>query len=338
MRNEIELVENKDLRNEMIDKVQVLDKVKCLVLLPNDLGATTEMVANYFEVPVPTIKSVILEHEEELNENGLTLRTRKNLLESNVPIKIKRGGFDILDEDNNVVVSGSNKGITLFNKRTILNVAMLLRDSKVADSIKQELGLPTSSNIKYRLEKKFEGYLKDVIKEVYLNLYEQHVTNRVIEEMNNVLHELLKYKTQYPINNGEFRIDFYFPLLNIAIEYDEKYHRSSNQKLKDKIRDEKIHKYLYIDKHYTLSDIDSFNEDCEKEEWKISSLEELYEIDKDFDMFYDTLQVVRVNESEEIIGCIKVATVLTKTILNLFDGCGMGCNYKKLLDEKYLFQ
>ena len=139
MRNEIELVENKDLRNEMIDKVQVLDKVKCLVLLPNDLGATTEMVANYFEVPVPTIKSVILEHKEELNENGLTLRTRKNLLRLNQNLKTKRGGFDILDENNNILASGSNKGIRLFTRRTILNVAMLLRDSVVAKEIRRVL-------------------------------------------------------------------------------------------------------------------------------------------------------------------------------------------------------
>ena len=63
----------------------------------------------------------------------------KNLLTDKLSVKTKRGGFDILDNEGNIIASGSNKGIALFSKRAILNVAMLLRDYKIAKEIRSKL-------------------------------------------------------------------------------------------------------------------------------------------------------------------------------------------------------
>lgn len=57
----------------------------------------------------------------------------------NFNLKTKRGGFNLFDENNNVIASGSNKGISMLSKRAILNVAMLLRDSEVAKEIRTRL-------------------------------------------------------------------------------------------------------------------------------------------------------------------------------------------------------
>lgn len=58
MVNENELLEKKDLREEMIGKVEVLDKVKKLILLPDTEYATKKQVAKYYEVKVDAIESI----------------------------------------------------------------------------------------------------------------------------------------------------------------------------------------------------------------------------------------------------------------------------------------
>ncbi len=54
---------------------------------------------------------------------------------------------------------------------------------------------------------------------------------------------------QYTFNGGEFRVlryhvDYYEPNLNIVIEYDEKFHKSTDQKEIDELRQRKIVKTL----------------------------------------------------------------------------------------------
>lgn len=139
MRKENELIEQKELREQMIDRVEVLDRVGELILLPNTEYATTEQVAKYFGVAIETIKSTINYNYEELKNNGYTVYTKENLLSLNFNLKTKRGGFNLFDENNNVIASGSNKGISMLSKRAILNVAMLLRDSEVAKEIRTRL-------------------------------------------------------------------------------------------------------------------------------------------------------------------------------------------------------
>lgn len=71
MRKENELIEQKELREQMIDRVEVLDRVGELILLPNTEYATTEQVAKYFGVAIETIKSTINYNYEELKKQWL---------------------------------------------------------------------------------------------------------------------------------------------------------------------------------------------------------------------------------------------------------------------------
>lgn len=137
------LLESKQEREKHLERVEVLDKVKALILLPNDIGATTQMVANYFEVDKATIEYHIYtnkEHAEELKENGMSIVSKDTILLT-LPnqVKTKRGGFDILDEKGNIIDSGSNKGITVLTRRAILNLAMMLEGSLVAKEIRKQL-------------------------------------------------------------------------------------------------------------------------------------------------------------------------------------------------------
>ena len=101
--------------------------------------ATMEMVAKYYDVPIETIKSTINYNREEIEANGYRVYTKDNLLSLKFNLKTKRGGFNVLDNQNNVIASGSNNGMALFSKRAILNIGMLLRDSDVAKEIRSRL-------------------------------------------------------------------------------------------------------------------------------------------------------------------------------------------------------
>lgn len=124
MRKENELIEQKELREQMIDRVEVLDRVKELILLPNTEYATTEQVARYFEVGLEAIQSLIKDNRSELTTNGFGIRKRKEIL-------------NVLKEQLEINIP--NRGMNLFPKRAILNVAMLLRDSEVAKEIRTRL-------------------------------------------------------------------------------------------------------------------------------------------------------------------------------------------------------
>lgn len=124
MRKESEFIESLELREKMINRLEVLDKVGDLLLLPNTEFATTEQVARYFKVGIEAIQSLIKDNRDELTSNGFGIRKRKeilNVLEGQLEIKIP------------------NRGMNLFPKRAILNVAMLLRDSEVAKEIRVKL-------------------------------------------------------------------------------------------------------------------------------------------------------------------------------------------------------
>ena len=103
------------------ERLEVLDKVKKLVFIKGTEYMTTKMVADYYEVPESTINSVIGRHREELTKNGMKKFTNKELKSLNIQ-----------DEYFKI----PNTGMILFNKRSILNVGMLLTESPIAEDVR----------------------------------------------------------------------------------------------------------------------------------------------------------------------------------------------------------
>lgn len=151
MRNENQLLENKQMREECVGRIEVLNKVKELLLLPNTDFATTEMVANYYECPIDTIGSVIKNNRDELTTNGLTNVSGEQLKS----IKDLSG------------LKSRSRSLALFTKRAILNVGMLLRDSLVAREIRTQLlnGFDNAVD-----DGKVELFTRDIDEEMKLNL------------------------------------------------------------------------------------------------------------------------------------------------------------------------
>lgn len=148
MTKEIELLENKEMRDNLVERLDVLDKVGSLLLLDELQMATTEQVAKYFStegkpITEDVIKKLVERNRDEIESDGYKVALKEelttNLLGDKLSLKTKRGGFNILDDNGEVVASGSNKGIALFPKRAILRVGMLLRDSEVAKELRTQL-------------------------------------------------------------------------------------------------------------------------------------------------------------------------------------------------------
>lgn len=126
---ENEILENQQTRDRLIERTEVLDKVKGLILLKGTEYATVEQVARYYKVPERTLSDCVNENKEELLNDGCRvyrLSEVKKILNT-----------DNLYLENNKKIP--NRGIRLLPKRAILRVAMLLRDSEVAKEIRTRL-------------------------------------------------------------------------------------------------------------------------------------------------------------------------------------------------------
>lgn len=139
--NETELIEKKDLRNEFINRIEVLEKVKQLLLLPDINLATTQQVADFYEVDVENIKWHIRNNRDELNSDGFVVYKSQNFrkeFDSLLKINNCSGGFNI-EFLNGETIKSSNKGLSLFTRRAILRIGMLLRDSEIAKEVRSQL-------------------------------------------------------------------------------------------------------------------------------------------------------------------------------------------------------
>lgn len=129
-----------DERNRLIERVDVLDNVKELFLLPQLEMMTSQQVADYYEVGLEAIKSCYKEHRLEIDEDGTIIHTKSTvrLMVTDRPI-VSEQGSTTFDLGSGVLLKVPNRGIRMFSKRAILRIGMLLRDSKIAREVRTQL-------------------------------------------------------------------------------------------------------------------------------------------------------------------------------------------------------
>ena len=119
------------------DNIHKLELVKEILMLDKTDFMTIQMVANYFEVDIKTIDKLINRHMDELIENGMIIVTGKEFKDKFVTDTMSltnyRGYFTY---DNQKFANRTNR---LINKRVLLNIGMLLRDSKVAKELRRRI-------------------------------------------------------------------------------------------------------------------------------------------------------------------------------------------------------
>lgn len=134
---EVQFIDDKQLRNKYADRFDVLEKVKSLLLISETEYAVMSQVADYYEVKFDTIKSLVKDNREELLEDGLLNLTgieTRELLGRFLKNHTNKKGYFICDG-----IKFSHNTNLLFNRRAILRVGMLLRDSTVAREVRTQL-------------------------------------------------------------------------------------------------------------------------------------------------------------------------------------------------------
>ena len=132
------IVDLKERKLQMTeDNIHKLELVKEILMLGKTDLMTVQMVANYFEVDIKTIDKLINRHMDELLENGMIIVTGKEFKDKFVTDTMSltnyRGYFTY---DNQKFANRTNR---LINKRVLLNIGMLLRDSRVAKELRRRI-------------------------------------------------------------------------------------------------------------------------------------------------------------------------------------------------------
>lgn len=145
MVKQYDFLTEKALRDKAIDRVEVLERVGELLLLPNTEYATTEQVAGYYKVEQTTIRQVCVRNNDELTSDGMVVLTGEQLSD----IK-SLSGF-----------KSRARQLTVYPKRAILRVGMLLRDGEVAKEVRTKL-----LDIIHDVEQSNPEIVKNVVDEI----------------------------------------------------------------------------------------------------------------------------------------------------------------------------
>lgn len=129
------LIESRSLRQAYADRTDVLDKVKKLMLLPDDVNASVELVAEYYEVPKKTLEAAIQDNREEVETDGLRVLV----------------GDELTFFKQVANIGSKTRSFTIIPRRAILRIGMLLRDSLVARAVRDQL-LNVESQRTYRYD------------------------------------------------------------------------------------------------------------------------------------------------------------------------------------------
>ena len=134
---ETQFIDDRHLRDKNVSRFDVLEKVKNLLLISGTDYAVLSQVADYYEVGLEAIASLVKDNREELLEDGLInatgVETKEILGKFSKDFANQRGYFTC---DG---IKFNHRNNLLFTRRSILKVGMLLRDSVIAKEVRTQL-------------------------------------------------------------------------------------------------------------------------------------------------------------------------------------------------------
>ncbi|PHB28876.1 hypothetical protein [Bacillus toyonensis] len=126
------IIEVKEERDKLAGRIDVLEKVKDLLLLPNSEYATSKQVAEYYQVKPDYLRVIYQRHRKELFADGVTVLKGSGVSEL-------KGSYQ---NDTRLEELGLGKHVTtisLYPKRAILRIGMVLDKSVVAQEVRSRL-------------------------------------------------------------------------------------------------------------------------------------------------------------------------------------------------------
>lgn len=137
---ELDIMNTQTVRDQCIAHIEVLDRVKELLLLPRLDCFTMKQVSEWYEADVEAVKKVYQRNRSEFESDGATKVSVSEFAEKLDWDKMSQSnrGTRTFNIDG-VSVTIPNVGVILFPRRAILRVGMLLRDSRVAQEVRTQL-------------------------------------------------------------------------------------------------------------------------------------------------------------------------------------------------------
>lgn len=134
-------LESRSLRDNCIERLDILNRVKALFLIPEVNLMSTGMVAKFFDVPADTIRWEYMQNKEEVDSDGVKSMSSKEL-------KVVLDNQTLLPNGHSGVIVSATDGTkynlphtktTYYTPRSVMRLAMFLRDSKVAREVRTQL-------------------------------------------------------------------------------------------------------------------------------------------------------------------------------------------------------
>ena len=137
--SELSLVEDMALREKLIDRIDVLDKVKKLFLIPGLEMMTLRQISEYYEVDIEVARRCYRRNKDEIDHDGVSgISAHQFMLEQDVLGKTRKGSTSFNIDGNEFDLPNTANALT-FSKRAVLRIGMLLRDSEVAKEVRTQL-------------------------------------------------------------------------------------------------------------------------------------------------------------------------------------------------------
>lgn len=189
-------LDNKELREEAMSRVEVLEKVKKLFLVPKLECMTVKQVADYYEVEFETVKWQYKNNRDEFDEDGVHTKKPsdiRSLSGSQTPTlkTAQRRGFLEITLSDDTIIAIPNCGVKCFPKRAVLRMGMLLRDSVVAKEVRTQL-LNTFQRATAEQRTTEINEEKRLLSDVVERMVSEDTPNAVAS-----LTEYVKYKNRY---------------------------------------------------------------------------------------------------------------------------------------------
>ena len=207
-----DILEKEELRQEILNNnrsLNIMNEYKTITTINNMEYETLDRVAEYFEVDYECIKKLVQNNKLELIKNGLLIlkgkETRKLLVrENNSPTNYR--GYFIADNRK-----FANKSNILVNKRCFLNMAMLLRDSKVAQEIRSKiLDIVLNENPKTEISTidntKILNKIDDLTNIIIRLSKENKELKNMVKDLSNKIDDLNKKSKFITTNNNDITI------------------------------------------------------------------------------------------------------------------------------------
>lgn len=133
------IISDRSMRDNCVNHYEVLENVKKVLLIPDTEWATQKQVAEYYEVGEKAIETICTRHKDELESDGVSLKSYKEFLNIQNEGLETVVGKTIFLFANGESLTVPNRGLKVFPRRAILRVGMLLRDSVIAKEVRTQL-------------------------------------------------------------------------------------------------------------------------------------------------------------------------------------------------------